>query len=109
MSRLTELMISKAGFKGKSIDIVYFVYQIDSPFNYKEFIVMFGNKEHGFTCDREDLVELWARCIRWSKYNSFGDVTLLRNGKLIRGMRNAEVRILNKDNDYNYVVTKYND
>lgn len=91
-----------------TISIIFNVWSSESKAS-KTYVVLFGNKEHGYECELEDLPYLWSRCIRWAKYTSFGDVTLVKNDKCIRAMHNAERRILDKTSNYPYHVNKYND
>jgi len=78
------------------------------------FVIMFGNYETGWGCEYEDLKRVWGVAIRNSKSNRVGDVTLLKNGKLIRGVNNANMPILikkhndpNRHGNYECTYTKY--
>lgn len=94
----------------QDIVIINNVYRIpeDSPFN-KGYKVIFGNAYYGYWCkDEKDLPLMWKRAIHQSRgYRFPGDVSLSKDGKLIRGMNNANVRILEKDATYKYQVNKY--
>ena len=41
------------------------------------YLILFGNREEGWECTKEELKECWGKAIRLSKYRTFGDVTLI--------------------------------
>jgi len=83
----------------------YNIYRIDK--SKLPYVIMFGNLEHGWVCTKDELKEFWGKAIRSSQNRHFGDVTLLYNGKLIRSINNANVKILDKEVRYKYNCNKY--
>ena len=90
--------------------VIKFVYDaINQPSKLPEYVIIFGNLENGYGCKTEELKEVWTTAIRNSKTKAFGDISLYRNGKLIRAIHNANVPILYRRRDgYNYVCRKFN-
>ncbi len=74
-----------------------------------EYAVRFGNAYWGWGCNKDQLKKLWAHCIRLSRSQYPGDVSLFYKGQLIRSMWNGEIKILNKEHRYPYTVNKYDE
>lgn len=95
--------------------VIYNVYRIDDKKKaLLEYVIMYGNQEHGITCNADELKKVWNRAIHNSKTKTYGDVALFRYGKLIRGIRNAQTPILEKKHNipkyydvWEYKCTKY--
>lgn len=62
--------------------------------NLDDYMIVFGNREEGWNCNKEELPRLWSIAIRNSKTRYYGDVTLFYKEKLIRALHNAEKRLL---------------
>jgi hypothetical protein len=89
------------------INILHNVYKLkDNILKSYEYIILFGNMEHAWTCNKDDLQGLWGKAIRNSKTISYGDVSLLHNGKLVRSVHNANIPILRKI-EYKCIYKKY--
>jgi hypothetical protein len=75
---------------------------------YQGWTVKFGNAYYGYyTENPKSVCKMWAMAIRQSQGKYPGDVSLFKNGKIIRGMANGNAKILDKDIRYRYTVTKY--
>jgi hypothetical protein len=78
------------------------------PDKYIGYAVKFGNAYYGyFTKNPNKVCKMWAMDIRQSQGKYPGDVTLFKNGKLIRGLNNGHTKILDKNTRYVYHVNKY--
>jgi len=67
----------------------------------------FGNLNNPFIKKENESISLfWLHCIRASRDGYNGDATLFINGKAVRYMLNADVKILNKSVQCTYEVIK---
>ena len=73
-----------------------------------DYMIVFGNQEHGWNCSKEELSRIWKISIRNSKFKYWGDVSLIYKGKLIRSLHNAIEKILDKDIIYPCHYNIYN-
>jgi len=91
---------------------ISFVYQVDKTKLDVEYVIMFGNMESGWGCTAKELKEVWKKALKCSMSISYGDITLLRKGKLIRGVQNIQTPILQKRHNnpkyYDIHECKYN-
>ena len=72
------------------------------------FVIRAGNKECGLSVTKEELKSEWSKWMRASKDGkSFGDVSILYDGNLIRSIINANERLLDKEIEYPCIYKKY--
>ena len=84
------------------METIFNIYQIvdKHPEELPTYCILFGNREEGWCMEKDELIHFWNKAIRCSKSIHYGDVTLFKNGKLIRAVHNARERILNKNITY---------
>lgn len=76
--------------------------------NLEDYMIVFGNREEGWNCSKEELSLMWSKAIRCSKYRYYGDLTLFYKSKLIRGLHNAIEKLLDKNIQYPCFYNIYN-
>lgn len=75
----------------------------------KDYVCLFGNLDKGWEFKGNNLsLQQWGKKACYlSSHKSIGDVTLFKDGRLIRSCHNFQNRILNKKVKYKIKYTKY--
>lgn len=86
---------------------------IDNTYNkepIRGYWIKFGNAYWGYkVLEPEFLPLIWLMAIRLSQGQRPGDVALMYNDEIVRGLSNGHVRILDKFTQYPLIINKYND
>ncbi len=90
------------------MNTVHNAYWVDKTLpKYEDYFILFGNREEGWNLSKEELKKFWRKAVKLSAYRSYGDVTLMYRGELIRAVNNFHMPLLDKSYRYKCTYKKY--